>query len=428
MRSFDRTDELDSAANKGTQSIGASSGRKLVGYSVVMLLLLLWLAITLYGNSVYAPQMWWFSYFSVDYSSGFVRRGLAGEILGLFPMDRYFVGVWTLRWLVSGIFIAALASVAWIVAVKSGRSERRLMLALLVLVLPFGIGAAISAPQTDLLAGAALALFAVVLSSVKERRMLLLASVCYGITVAVLTLIHEASPLLYSLGAIVAIVVLSVESPIADQRLGALLAVTPGLGAAAAVALLGQRGVSSQLCALVPHRPLNWPAAGGLSSREILNGQRFYLDYHDWVCRNVISKMDQAPVDAARYVLGFGAAALVSSMALGIFVFAMTVFVIGSVSGVPFARLCNLLRVRLSWVVIAAMLLLPLFVTSSDWTRWWVRITFDFCVVYLLYVSSQPEVDQAPTRRTRTAFSVGIVLFALVPFGSIVAIGMATPV
>ena len=72
------------------------------------------------------------NYYAVDYRQGFVRRGLAGQILDLFPADRYFTGLLILRWLVPALFLVGLAAVAWTVAVRFGRSERRLMLALLI--------------------------------------------------------------------------------------------------------------------------------------------------------------------------------------------------------------------------------------------------------------------------------------------------------
>lgn len=404
------------------------NNRHQLGYVIVAVFLIAWLANAIYNAIVYIPQIWTFAYFSVDYRLGFVRRGLAGEILDLFPADLYFAGLWTLRCLLSALFVIALLAVAWTVAVKFGRSERRLMLALLIPVLPFGVVTALWSPQTELLAGAALAAFAVALVSFNESRPILFASVSYGVTNALLTLMHEAGPLLYSLGAVVAIVVLTRDSPKGVQRLGMLIAITPGLVVELAIGLLGRRGISSQLCALVPHRAFNWPAAGHLSSDQILKGERFYVDYHDWVCRNIIDKMDQSPADAARYVGSFGAVALISSMALGIFVLTVTMLAIRSISGVPFGRFCRALRGQLLWVTFTAMLFVPLFATSTDWTRWWVRASFDVGIVYLLYASSQTETGLPCTWRSRVLFVVEITLFALFPMGGIVNVGMPTPV
>ena len=42
-------------------------------------------------------------------------------------------------------------------------------------------------------------------------------------------------------------------------------------------------------------------------------------------------------------------------------------------------------------------------------------IAFDIGIVYLLYASSQPEVDLPPTRRTTRAFTLIVLLLALFP-------------
>ncbi|EHB49755.1 hypothetical protein MycrhDRAFT_5142 [Mycolicibacterium rhodesiae JS60] len=376
---------------------------------MIALFLLLWLGFTIV-NASYMPHMLWFSYYSVDYSQGFVRRGLAGEILNLAPADLYFGAVLTIRWLVSALFIVSLAAVAWTVSVRFGRSERRLMLALLTPVLPFGFATAIYSPHPDLLARAALAAFAVTLSWTKDRRKIVFASSVFGLATGVLALIHEAIPLLYSLGAIAVIVVLAAHQSFKIQRLCALCAITPGLVVSLAIALFGRRGISAQLCARVPHD----------RSRV---GQNF-IDYHDFVCRNAVSFIDQTPADAVRMVANAGAVALVMSTVLGVLLFAVTILVINHISGVPIARFCNVLRGRLVWVSFGVLLFVPLFVVSLDWTRWWVTISFDVGVVYLLYASSQPEVALPPAARTRILFVVGIILFACFPIGALANVGM----
>jgi hypothetical protein len=399
-----------------------------IAYTIVALLLVLWLACMVAFAASFEPEMYFFSYYSVDYTFGFVRRGLAGEILDLFPADLYFIGLTTLRWLVSALFVISLLAVARTVAVSFGRSERRWMLAVLIPVLPFGFAFAIFCPHPDLVAGAVLATFAVVLASVKEDRSVLLASAAYGFTTALLTLIHEAIPLLFSLGAVVAVVSLAAHSSINTQRRSAFLAVVPGLAVMLAIGLLGRRGISSQLCALVPHRAVDWPAAGKLTWGQIFSGQHVYVDYHDWVCRNIIKRFDQTPSDAAEFVASVGAGPLISSMVYGMFVFAVTALAIRYISGVPLRRFCNVLRGRLVWVTLAALLILPAFATGVDWIRWWVTIAFDLGVVYLVYASSQIEADQPLTSRTRLLASAGLILLAVFPIGVIPNLGIEVPV
>lgn len=399
-----------------------------IAYSIAVLLLAVWLACMVAIAIAFEPEMYFFSYFSVDYTLGFVRRGLAGEMLDLFPADRYFTGLWTLRWLVSASFIVSLVVVAWTVAIRFGRSERRLMLALLIPVLPFGFAFAVFCPHSDLFAGAALAGFAAALAAVKEDRSVLFTSAAYGFTITGLTLIHEAVPLLFSLGAVLAVVALAAHRSTNVQWRSALLAVVPGLVLTLAIGLFGRRGISSQLCALVPHRPVDWPAAGKLTMGQIFNGQHFYVDYQDWVCRNIIKRFDQTPGDAAKFVGSVGAGPLVTSLVFGIFVFAVTVLAIRYVSGVPFRRFCNVLRGRLLLVALAAVLILPAFATAVDWVRWWVTISFDVGVVYLLYASSQPEAAELPRWRTRVVFAVGAILLALLPIGTVPNLGIPVPV
>ncbi len=263
-----------------------SSPRSLV-YAIVGLLLLLYMGSWVAFTSVYEPNLQFFAYYAVDYSHGFVRRGLGGEILDLFPANLYFTGLLILRWLVPALFGVGIAAVAWTVAVRFGRSERLLMLALLTPILPLGFVHAVVLPTPDLVGESVLAVFAVVLASAKRDRSLLIASGTYGMTTAVLTLIHEAVPFLQALGAILAILVLA-HGSVKMKRLSALLAVAPGLVVALTIALLRRRDVSSQ-CARLPHKAFRW-APG-----QTLSGERAYTDYHDWTCRFITVTTRRTP-------------------------------------------------------------------------------------------------------------------------------------
>ena len=115
-----------------------STGRKRL-YIVIAAVLALWAAILVALNLTVIPDTYWYSYYAIDYTVGFVRRGLAGELVGLLPLDSFDqqrVG----RWVSSIAFYCALAVLAWWIAVRSGRSERRWQVALLIVVLPFGFG------------------------------------------------------------------------------------------------------------------------------------------------------------------------------------------------------------------------------------------------------------------------------------------------
>ena len=102
------------------------------------------------------PDVYWYSYYAVDYTVGFVRRGLAGELVGWLPGDDSFFEQRVGRWVSSGLFLIALAVLAWWVAVRSGRSERRLQLALLIAVLPFGFVFGLLQAGSTLFGGVAL--------------------------------------------------------------------------------------------------------------------------------------------------------------------------------------------------------------------------------------------------------------------------------
>ena len=378
------------------------STRRGLVYAIVGLLVLLYMASWVVFTSVYEPNLQFFPYYAVDYGQGLVRRGLGGEILDLFPADLYFTGLLILRWLVPALFGVGIAAVAWAVAVRFGRSERRLMLALLTPMLPLGFVHAVVLPTPDLIGEAALAVFAVVLASAKTDRSLSVASGIYGTTVAVLTLIHEAVPFLQALGAILAIVVL-VHGSVKNRRLSALLAVAPGLVVAAAIALLRRQDVSSH-CSRLPHRAIRW--APGRTPR----GEHAYVDYHDWACRFITVTTRKTPFIGPNQI---GWAPLIMSTVAGIVILTLTMLAIRGISGVPFGRFRQAVQGWLLWVTLAALFLLPVFATSADWTRWWIAISFDVGVVYLLYAGRQPESNRSATRRTRVFFAVAIVFFAL---------------
>lgn len=364
-------------------------------------MVLLYLTSWIVFASVYEPNLQFFAYYAVDYSQGFVRRGLGGELLGLFPADHYFTGLLILRWLVPTLFGVGVAAVMWAVAARFGRSERRLMLALLIPMLPLGFVHAVVLPTPDLVGEGVLAVFAVVLASAKSARSVQLASGIYGIATAVLTLIHEAVPFLQALGAILAIVVLA-RGIGKGQRLSALLAVAPGLLVAVTIALVRQRDVSSH-CARLPHRTVGW-APG-----QTLSGKKAFADYHDWTCRFITVTSGKTPFVGDSPI---GWAPLIMSAIAGIVVFALTMLVIRAVSGVPWGLFRQAAQERLSWVILAALLVLPVFATSADWARWWLAISFDVGVVYLLYASRRPESARSATGRTRVFFGVVMIFLA----------------
>lgn len=408
-------------------STAVDAGRRRGFYITFTVLLALWVAVLMTIAVTVIPDGYWYSYFAIDYTVGFIRRGLAGELLGLFGKAHYFAGLAVLRWVPTAFFTLGLAVVAWSVAVSSGRSERRRLLALLIPVLPFGFAFGLFSARTDLLGGAALAVFAVVLTRLATTRGTVIASAVYGLTLAVLTLIHEATPFLFGLGTAAALAVLAGRLDSRAFWASGVLALGPAVAVALALALFGKRGVSPALCQLVQHGPMNHPLAGKPTIGQLLRGFHYYVDYHDWFCRAFLPMFDQSFADGLRFVGSISPVALAGSTVYGLGVLAVSLLAIGHVSGVPVRRFREVLHGRRLAMAVGVVLILPVFATGVDWVRWWVIIAFDLGIVFLLYVRDQPETDEQPTRRTLTVFAVGVILLAVLPIGIIPGFGAPVP-
>jgi hypothetical protein len=403
-----------------------NTGRR--GFFITFTVLLtVWAAVLLTIALTLIPDGYWYSYFVIDYTTGFIRRGLAGEILGLFGSAHYFGGLAVLRWVPTVVFVLGLAAVAWSVAVRSGRSQRRRLLALLIPVLPFGFAFALFSARTDLLGGAALAAFAVVLTRVTTTRATLIASAVYGATLAVLTLIHEATPFLFGLGSLAALTVLADRLCARGFRACVVLALGPAVLVAVALAAFGRTKVSPQLCQAVQHGMMNHPLAGKPTVGQLLTGFKHYVDYHDWFCRAFLPLFDMTFTEGLRFVGSIGVVALAGSTIYGIVTLVISMLSIGHVSGVPVRRFTAILRSRPLAMLIGVVMILPVFATGVDWVRWWVVIAFDLGIVFLLYTRDQPETDEPPTRRTLVVFAVGAILLAVIPIGIIPGFGAPVP-
>lgn len=68
-------------------------------YAAVGVVISLWLVLTVWAVTTGLPStIYWFSYYAVDYSYGFVRRGLGGTITALFGQRHYFLVSAVLTW------------------------------------------------------------------------------------------------------------------------------------------------------------------------------------------------------------------------------------------------------------------------------------------------------------------------------------------
>jgi hypothetical protein len=320
-----------------------------------------------------------------------------------------------------------LAALMWVVLARSGRSERAVMVALLIPVLPFGYAFALYSVRPDLFGAAALIGYGIFLLYAWSPGSTVVCSAVYGVLTAVLSLMHEAIGLEFALGAILAVVVLARDRPRWVQRLCMLLAVGPGVASALVVAALGRHDIASKLCSQVPHRTIENPLATKRSLPEVrdflLHGRRVQADYHEWICRNILPNYDYSIGKAVKIVADIGLSALLTSTAVGVLALAGTACFLGYFSGVPFGGFVGLLRGRLIWPLVGAAVMVPVFVTGFDWVRWWVIVTFGIAVVYLLYASDRPELRREPPEGTVRVFVGVVVAAALLPIGTIPGFG-----
>ncbi|OBH17458.1 hypothetical protein A9X04_09925 [Mycobacterium sp. E3247] len=391
-------------------------GAGIAAWAAVML----WFAIKIVPLDVY-----WMSYYAADYTHGFVRRGLAGELVHSVP-GHYFAATLSLRWLSTAVYLCALATVAGVILVGRPRSGRRLTVAMLIPLLPFGVPFAAYSARPDLFGGAALALFSCALVVARSRAVATAWCVAYGAAIAALTLVHEAVGLQFALGSVLAVLVLG--SALKNSwGLGALLAVVPGVVATAAVAAFGRHDVAAQLCASVPHRLVPNPFATVTSPttllRYVIDGRTRQTDYHDWVCRNVMPNYDNGIGDAIRTVGHIGIVGLTMSLLFGAAAVVATMWGLGNASGVPLDAFVEALRGRMAWVIAALLLVSPVFLTGYDWTRWLTVVALDVGVVFILFAARRPEMDQEPSPKALRRFAVLAIALALIPIGTVPGFG-----
>ena len=395
-------------------------------YVGIAVAIAIWSAVVLcFAINIVPLDVYWMSYYAVDYTFGFVRRGLAGELVGLVP-GHYFAVSLGLRWLSTAVYVGGLALLMGVVLFSRRRSERRLMVAMLIPLLPFGIPFAAYSARPDLFGAAALIVFTVALAFARSRVVALTCCAAYGVVIAILTLVHEAIGLQFALGAVLAIVVLGAAlGP--TRRRGALLAVMPGVGTAVVVAAFGRHDIASQLCSAVPHHPMPNPLATITSfptlAQYVFGGQPTQTDYHDWVCRNVMPIYDYGIVDAMRVVAHIGVVGLTASLVFGAVGIVATLYGISSLSGVPVRAFVGQFRGRLAWVAAGLLLVVPVFLTGFDWTRWLIVIAFDVAVVFLVFAARRPEIEEPAPPRTLRLFVLLVVVLALVPIGTVPGFG-----
>jgi hypothetical protein len=389
-------------------------------YTLVSIGLTLWILIYVFVvGRIMTNTVYWFSYYAANYDVGFVRRGLAGEILKLFPNSDYFTAGRLVVGISVAVYFIALLALMWQVLTRGNRAERRVMLALLIPVLPFSVSFALWDPRPELFAASALVAFGIALTYCATAGTALTASALYGSVTAVFAFVHEAIPLTFALGAVLAVLVLARGLAFPLQRTCILLAVIPGLAATAVIAVLGRRDAAAQLCAQVPHGMLDNPFAVPIAKLPdfFLHRYESHSDYHDWVCRNVISAFDYGMSAGLQSLAYVGFAPLLAEFIYGMLVCLGTLLLIKYFAGVPLTRFVGQVRGRLMFPLLALLLMVPVFTITVDWIRWWVIILFNISIAYILYAIDSPEIEKpVPARHVRLFLAVVIAL-AVVPLG-----------
>jgi hypothetical protein len=171
-------------------------------------------------TSVFSNAVLFLSYYVVNYRFGFVRRGLAGELISLFPDKQYFTAAYLVLWASITVWLVALM---WLSVSTGARSERRITLALVVPVVPFAFSYAAYNPHPELFGMTILLAFCISLTRTGAPRSRMILAGAYGMATAVLALIHEAIPFEFALGAILAIIVLAKDATRSAQRIYAAL-------------------------------------------------------------------------------------------------------------------------------------------------------------------------------------------------------------
>lgn len=383
--------------------------------------LLVWAAtILIVAVKIFPTGIYWLVYYIANYNYGFVRRGLGGEIIAMFPAGDYFTVAYILMWLPVAVWTATLGWLMWLILCRSGvRSERKLMLALLIPVLPFSFSYAVTAPRPELVAMAALVAFSASLtrSPTARRRN----AQVFSIVVTVLAFVHEAIPLELLLGTLLAVNILAADADKNERRLLSAWATLPGLVATLIVVVFGKRNLGSRLCEQIPHGMIENPYAAYASPQQTLNymlgRQPSVSDYHDWACRFITYHYDLGFVDGLREVAHLGAGPLLASTIAGIVLFVGTVWVIGFFSGVPSSACFQAFNGQRAQFLVGLVAMIPLFLSASDWLRWWVIITFNVAIVWIMYVRGRRELAVPPNGKTRRAFVCTVIVLALLPVG-----------
>jgi hypothetical protein len=95
---------------------------------------------------------------------------------------------------------------------------------------------------------------------------------------------------------------------------------------------------------------------------------------------------------------------------------------LGRLSGVPLRAFIDEFRNRIGWVVAGLLLVVPVFMTGFDGTRW-IVVSFDVAIVYLACAARRTEIEQPPSPKSLRLFACLVVVLALIPIGTVPGFG-----
>lgn len=380
--------------------------------------LALWGAAYVYVVIEVIPNaIYWLSYYSVNYDNGFVRRGLGGEIMTIFPARDYFLVARTLMTASVTLYVVALVILVHHILFRGQRSERRVVVGLLIPVLPCSISFALMGPRPEFVAASAFLIYVTLLTRLKSTRAIAVSSACYGLVIALMAFVHEAIALEFALGAVLSVAVLAPVDAPATRRLCTALTVGPGLLALGAITVFGRNDLAPQICQSIPHELM--PDTFRVPSAKLLDYITGHFqsvsDYHQWVCRHIVPTFDETISMALHDVRGVGLFGLVAGFVHGMLVCIFTIWLISYFTAVPWREFVRSIRGGLLVPALALSTMTVLFATGVDWIRWWVIILINIACVYLLFAADRPEIETPVTRRQLKLFIAVLIFLACVP-------------
>ena len=413
-------DVEERAGTKGHRSLKSLSlsRRRLRLYHLVAAGLAVWCAGYAYLVTAVIPNgIYWLSYYAADYRAGFVRRGLAGAIIDVFPRDDYFIVAKSLMVGSVAVFFGGLATLMFHILRRGNFAERRVVVALLIPVLPCAVSFALLGPRPELFAAGALLVFGVLLTRLTTARATLVCSGCYGVFLAILAFVHEAIPIEFALGSVLAIAVLARVDRGCTRWICTLMAVTPGLFASALIAVLGHHGVASELCMQLPHKMMEntFKVPPDKALDYLLGNFESTSDYHDWVCTFITGAFDDDVSTAVHGVLHVGFPLLAAQFAHGLLVCGGTLWLARWFTGVSWRHFIAHVRGGLAPVVLAWAMMLVIFATGVDWIRWWTIILINVIGIYLTFAADTSAIEQPIPKKQVTVFVAMVILLACIP-------------